>query len=171
MKIKSIILGASIGVGAIAISPFTGGGSILAGVSLISSLSGISTGIIAAGSAALGAGIANSMSSTSSDNLAKNLEREANQVEKETELYKESVKTYEVNKELYNELYANNIFFNELYEELQLKIKEINLLDIPMEDKLKAIQKAGNQILPKSSQKYLPEGFKSKWDLAINIPF
>ena len=49
-----IITGAAIGVGAIAAAPFTGGGSLLAGATLVESLAGAS--VVAAGAGLLGAG-------------------------------------------------------------------------------------------------------------------
>ena len=48
LHMDRIILGAAIGVGAIAAAPFTGGGSVLGAATLAVSLSGIETGLAAA---------------------------------------------------------------------------------------------------------------------------
>jgi tellurite resistance protein len=55
MGLGKILLGATIGVGAVAAAPFTGGGSVLAGASLASSLAGAGTIAAATGAGALGA--------------------------------------------------------------------------------------------------------------------
>ncbi len=55
MGLGKILIGAAIGVGAVAAAPFTGGGSILAGTSLAGSLTGAATVAAAAGAGTLGA--------------------------------------------------------------------------------------------------------------------
>lgn len=54
-KLGKVLLGTALGVGAIAAAPFTGGGSILAGASLASSLAGAGTIALATGAGAVGA--------------------------------------------------------------------------------------------------------------------
>ena len=49
-----ILAGVAVGVGAVAVAPFTGGGSLLGGVSLIASLSGAGTIAAAVGAGAIG---------------------------------------------------------------------------------------------------------------------
>lgn len=55
VKLGTILLGAAIGVGAVAAAPFTGGGSILAGVSAAASLAGTATVATAVGAGGVGA--------------------------------------------------------------------------------------------------------------------
>ncbi len=55
MGLGKVLLGAAIGVGAVAAAPFTGGGSLLAGASLAGSLTGAATVAVAAGAGTLGA--------------------------------------------------------------------------------------------------------------------
>ncbi len=61
LHMDRIILGAAIGVGAIAAAPFTGGGSVLGAATLAVSLSGIETGLAAATAGLVGAAVADGM--------------------------------------------------------------------------------------------------------------
>lgn len=61
MSIWKILGGVAVGVGAVAAAPFTGGGSVLAGVSLMGSLAGASTVAAAVGAGAVGGAIGASM--------------------------------------------------------------------------------------------------------------
>ena len=61
MSLEKAILGAVIGVGAVAAAPFTGGGSVLGAATLAGSLSGIGTCIAAAAAAAAGAALGDEM--------------------------------------------------------------------------------------------------------------
>ncbi len=61
LHMDRIILGAALGVGAIAAAPFTGGGSVLGAATLASSLSGIGTGLAAATAGVVGAAVADGM--------------------------------------------------------------------------------------------------------------
>ena len=61
MSMERALLGAAIGIGAVAAAPFTGGGSVLGAATLAGSLSGIGTGLAAAGAAIVGAALADDM--------------------------------------------------------------------------------------------------------------
>ncbi len=61
LKAGRLILGAIIGIGAVAAAPFTGGGSVLGGVTLAGSLSGIGTGIASVAAGLVGAAIADGL--------------------------------------------------------------------------------------------------------------
>lgn len=63
MKLGKLLLGAAIGVGAVAAAPFTGGGSILAGASAVGSLAGGVAVASAVGAAGVGVGIGAAVSS------------------------------------------------------------------------------------------------------------
>ncbi len=53
--LSKVLIGAVVGVGAVAAAPFTGGGSLLAGATLASSLTG--AGLLATGAGLVGAGV------------------------------------------------------------------------------------------------------------------
>ena len=59
LNMERVLLGAAIGIGAVA--PFTGGGSVLGAATLASSLSGIGTGIAAATAGVIGAALADGL--------------------------------------------------------------------------------------------------------------
>ena len=61
MSMERALLGAVIGIGAVAAAPFTGGGSILGAATLASSLSGIGTGVAAATAGFVGAAVVDNM--------------------------------------------------------------------------------------------------------------
>ena len=61
MSLGHVLMGAMIGVGAVAAAPFTGGGSILGAATLAGSLSGIGTGVAAATAGFVGAAVADAM--------------------------------------------------------------------------------------------------------------
>ena len=61
LHLDRIVLGAVLGVGAIAAAPFTGGGSVLGAATLAGSLSGIGTGLAAATAGLVGAAVADGM--------------------------------------------------------------------------------------------------------------
>lgn len=61
MHMDRILLGATLGVGAIAAAPFTGGGSLLGAATLAGSLSGIGTGLAAITAGIVGAAIADGL--------------------------------------------------------------------------------------------------------------
>ncbi len=61
MGMGRIVLGALIGVGAVAAAPFTGGGSILGTATLSASLAGIGTGIATLAAGFVGAAIADGL--------------------------------------------------------------------------------------------------------------
>lgn len=61
LHMDCIILGAALGVGAIAAAPFTGGGSVLGAATLAASLSGFGTGLAAATAGLVGAAVADGM--------------------------------------------------------------------------------------------------------------
>ena len=61
LHMDRIILGAALGIGAIAAAPFTGGGSVLGAATLAGSLSGFGTGLAAATAGLVGAAIADGM--------------------------------------------------------------------------------------------------------------
>ena len=57
LHIERIILGAILGVGAVAAAPFIGGGSVLGAATLAASLSGFGTGLAAATAGVVGAAL------------------------------------------------------------------------------------------------------------------
>ena len=61
LHVERIILGAVLGVGAVAAAPFTGGGSVLGAATLAGSLSGLGTGLAAATAGVVGAALADGM--------------------------------------------------------------------------------------------------------------
>ena len=61
LKTGRLVLGAMIGIGAVAAAPFTGGGSVLGTTTLAGSLSGIGTGIASVAAGLIGAAIADGM--------------------------------------------------------------------------------------------------------------
>ena len=61
LHVERIILGAVLGVGAVAAAPFTGGGSVLGAATLAGSLSGFGTGLAAATAGVVGAALADGM--------------------------------------------------------------------------------------------------------------
>ncbi len=61
LHMNRIILGAALGVGAIAVAPFTGGGSLLGGATLASSLSWLGTGFAALTAGIVGAAISDGL--------------------------------------------------------------------------------------------------------------
>ena len=61
MSLGHVLMGAVIGVGAVAAAPFTGGGSLLGAATLAGSLSGVGTGIAAATAGFVGAAVADAM--------------------------------------------------------------------------------------------------------------
>ena len=61
MSMGRALLGAAIGIGAVAAAPFTGGGSILGAATLAGSLSGVGTGLAAATAGFLGAAVVDNM--------------------------------------------------------------------------------------------------------------
>lgn len=61
LKVGRIILGAMIGVGAVAAAPFTGGGSVLGTTTLSASLSGIGAGLASIFTGLVGAAIADGL--------------------------------------------------------------------------------------------------------------
>lgn len=79
MKLGKILMGAAIGVGAVAAAPFTGGGSIIAGVTAASSLAGAATVAGAVGAAGAGAVIAAAV-----DEMNEDEERERRMAAKES---------------------------------------------------------------------------------------
>ena len=66
----AVVAGAIVGVGAVAAAPFTGGGSVLGGATLLASLAGAGGIATAAGIAGAGAGAAISQASSESDKRA-----------------------------------------------------------------------------------------------------
>ena len=82
MGFWKILAGATIGVGAIAAAPFTGGGSVLAGASLIGSLAGVGTIAAAVGVGAAGAAAGVYLSDVEEEEQ-ENRERKAREVGKE----------------------------------------------------------------------------------------
>ena len=64
MSMERVLLGAVIGIGAVAAAPFTGGGSILGAATLAGSLSGVGTGIAAATAGFLGVAVVDNMGET-----------------------------------------------------------------------------------------------------------
>ena len=67
MGLFKILACAAVGVGAIAAAPFTGGGSVFAGASLLGSLAGAGTIAAAAGAAAAGATVGGALSEMDED--------------------------------------------------------------------------------------------------------
>ena len=61
LSMERIVLGAALGIGAVAAAPFTGGGSVLGAATLASSLSGIGTGLAAVTAGIVGAAIADGL--------------------------------------------------------------------------------------------------------------
>ena len=61
LHVGHMLLGALLGVGAVAAAPFTGGGSVLGAATLASSLSGLGTGLAAATAGTVGAAVADGM--------------------------------------------------------------------------------------------------------------
>lgn len=61
LHVERIILGAILGVGAVAAAPFTGGGSVLGAATLAGSLSGLGTGLAAATAGVVGAALADGL--------------------------------------------------------------------------------------------------------------
>ncbi len=61
LHVERIILGAALGIGAVAAAPFTGGGSVLGAATLAGSLSGIGTGLVATAAGVVGAALADGM--------------------------------------------------------------------------------------------------------------
>ena len=61
LKVGRILLGAIIGVGAVAVAPFTGGGSVLGATTLSASLSGVGTGLASVVTGLVGAAIADGL--------------------------------------------------------------------------------------------------------------
>ena len=61
LSMERIVLGAALGIGAVAAAPFTGGGSVLGAATLAGSLSGIGTGVAAATAGFVGAAVADAM--------------------------------------------------------------------------------------------------------------
>ncbi len=61
LSMERILLGAALGVGAIAAVPFTGGGSVLGAATLVGSLSGVGTGLAAVTAGIVGAAIADGL--------------------------------------------------------------------------------------------------------------
>ena len=61
LHVERIILGAVLGVGAVAAAPFTGGGSVFGAATLAGSLSGLGTGLVAATAGVVGAALADGM--------------------------------------------------------------------------------------------------------------
>ena len=93
-----IIGGAVIGVGAVAAAPFTGGGSLLGGATLLSSLAGAGTVAAAVGATAAGAATGAYMSKEEEKELKK----------KDEELAKLRVKAEKFESELHNMLNSFN---------------------------------------------------------------
>ena len=60
-NMERIVLGAALGIGAVAAAPFTGGGSVLGAASLAGSLSGVGTSLAAAAASFVGAAIVDGM--------------------------------------------------------------------------------------------------------------
>lgn len=107
MGLGKILLGAAVGVGAVAAAPFTGGGSILAGVSAIGSLAGAGTIAAAAGAAAVGAAAGSVASDAEKEkvNAAKTKGRKEGMIAAKKEYDKKLAPYYEMEKRLLN-LYA-----------------------------------------------------------------
>ena len=61
LSMERIVLGAALGIGAVAAAPFTGGGSVLGAATLAGSLSGIGTGLAAVTAGIVGAAIADGL--------------------------------------------------------------------------------------------------------------
>ncbi len=61
LRMDRILLGAAVGIGAVAAAPFTGGGSVLGAATLAGSLSGIGTGLAAITAGVVGAALADGM--------------------------------------------------------------------------------------------------------------
>lgn len=61
LHVERMLLGAVLGIGAIAAAPFTGGGSVLGAATLAGSLSGVGTGLAAATAGVVGAAVADGM--------------------------------------------------------------------------------------------------------------
>ena len=93
MSMERVLLGAVIGIGAVAAAPFTGGGSILGAATLAGSLSGIGTGIAAATAGFVGAAIV--------DNIG-----EIETMEAYSEGYKDAKKKYATPEKLNEEKYG-----------------------------------------------------------------
>ncbi len=64
-----ILTGAVVGIGAVAAAPFTGGGSLLGGVSLIASLSGAGTIAAAVGAGIVGGGVGAAMADSDENEM------------------------------------------------------------------------------------------------------
>ena len=68
LKVGRILLGAIIGVGAVAVAPFTGGGSVLGATTLSASLSGVGTGLASVVTGLVGAAIAEGLADEAEGN-------------------------------------------------------------------------------------------------------
>ena len=115
MDAWKILGGVAIGVGAVAAAPFTGGGSVLAGATALSSLAGAGTIAAAVGAGAVGAGVGAKMAYDEEQEKEEERKKQAEQnlrLQKMEEALKDAEPQLKEQEDYFNLLWEGVSFYN-----------------------------------------------------------